>query len=295
MIDRSVTLRAPWVVIPFLLALSSNTSAEEVSPYSPTFRLKPSQVLSNSALLYSRNSSSYASSGVSGSSSGSSSISGLVVSQGVSFGLPNDTYASVSGAYSRTVSKSQNVVADQGWLNPAFVFGKTWTPDKHTQLDLGASVTPKTSSTGARSRPTAFSINAGGNFTFSDGLMNGLNVTRNIYSHEDQYPSLADTTSIGGFVAKQMDIYLVNLSLGVQRTDAKSYVSGPATIAPAPTYTYSATAAASRKLTNATWIDFWYRYSDGDNNTRITLPTGVNESNSSNTSNQIGTSVRVLF
>lgn len=268
-----------------VMVFSGKVDAEEYSPYSPAFILKPAQIESSSSFGMNWANAQFSSP----LTNNSSKIGVIGAGEAISVGLPQDIEIGAGIGYSDYVNKSPatlNVVT--GWSNPSMYANKTWFSNTNIRLKAGISVIPRTGGSGLTSFPTQYIGGVTGIYIGSNDWVSTLYASQTISDKNGNTFQLTDSTLLRATLSKAIDSYLIEGSFGATRSSSMIYEGGAYL---QPSYTYLASLQASRQIVRDIWAAISYEISTNQN----TVSGSESQYNTKILNNSITASVRMLF
>lgn len=273
----------------------TNVMAENTSPLSPAFILKPEQMLLNTEVATDDgdfNQSIFVPD-TGDTFSRTANIKHTWVHQGIRFGLSDDIEIGVSETYMINSHSNQSFYQTyDGLYNPTFSAKKTWWSESDARLVFSLAAEPKTGSHEFRALPTRYSAGIGGVLLTTSGLISTINISRSFVNGS----SSLDSTTVRLGVYKEIASYSLNVISSVEIFDDQS---NGATTSHLDTIS-TITAVLGRQINSNTWLQFFYQYSGRDYQPRIVdvykgLMTYSANLDTSYNSNVLGASLKVLF
>lgn len=262
-----------------LLALPIMAIAQEVSPYAPSFFLKPYQIEWDSNVDNIRTNYTIDSPILKNSAN---SINNNYF-QKLSIGLPDNYAVGISDLYVQTViSNPLNLNAvTPGFKNPVISASKFWGINNNLLIEVLGSVQPNL---GVKAGVSTYNLGTSAIFIGSNGWESslGFNETTNDAGY-------GGAPSVLGTVSKQIGLYVINVSAGVTKFPSILMTTGYA----ASSYLYSGGVVVSRQMTNQVWAAF--NYNIGSNQYTYTQNFMNIPFNNRTLYNSVGISLKVLF
>ncbi|WP_353431454.1 hypothetical protein [Polynucleobacter sp. MWH-UH23A] len=263
----------------FLLGLMHFAVADEVSPYSPSFFLKPYQIESDTNIDNIRTNYTINSPALKNSAN---SINNNYA-QKFSMGLPYNFAVGISELYVQSViSNPLNInAATPGFKNPVISGAKLWSINSGVLLKVLGSVQPNL---GVKAGVSTYNLGASAIFISSDGWESSIGV--NETTNDAGY---GGAPSILGTVSKQVGLYVINFNVGVTRFPSILMTTGYA----ASSYLYSGGVEISRQFSDRVWAGV--NYNIGSNQYTYTQNFRQLPFNNRTLYNAVGASLKVLF
>ena len=262
-----------------LLGFMPTAIAEEVSPYAPSFFLKPYQIESDTNIDNIRTNYTINSPVLKNSAN---SINNNYA-QKFSIGLPDNFAVGISELYVQSViSNPLNInAATPGFKNPVVSGAKLWNVNGDVLLKVLGSVQPNL---GVKAGVSTYNLGVSAILIGSDGWESsiGINETTNDAGY-------GGAPSILGTISKQVGQYVINANAGVTRFPSILMTTGYA----ASSYLYSGGLEISRQFSDQVWAGV--NYNIGSNQYTYTQNFRQIPFNNRTLYNAVGASLKVLF
>ena len=274
---------------------ATNVMAEDTSPLSPAFILKPEKILSTTEVATDEGDfkQSFFVPDTGDAFSRTAKIKHTWAHQGIRLGLSDAIEIGVSETYMINAHSNQSFYQTyDGFFNPTFSAKKTWWPESDARLVFSLSAQPKLGNHDFLALPTTYSAGIGGVLLTTSGLITRINLSRQLINGS----SSPDSTTVSLGVYKEIAAYSLNVTTSVEIFDDQnagaitSHIDTISTI----------TAALGRQINANTWLQIFYKYTSADDQPRVIdvykgLMTYSANLNASYNANAFGASLKVLF